>query len=78
MNDPNDFELLPVGLPKGDDLRGANGGGAGAPKNAKFDPQWAQRASTTLMESQGLKVVEMAPGVTAEDLRQKTGVALVF
>ncbi|MFZ9429620.1 MAG: 3-oxoacid CoA-transferase subunit B [Burkholderiaceae bacterium] len=27
---------------------------------------------------QGLKVVEMAPGVTAEDLRQKTGVALVF
>ena len=27
---------------------------------------------------QGLRVVEMAPGVTAEDLRQKTGVALVF
>ena len=27
---------------------------------------------------QGLKVVEMAPGVTAEELRQKTGVALVF
>jgi len=26
----------------------------------------------------GLKVVEMAPGVTAEDLQQKTGVALIF
>ena len=26
----------------------------------------------------GLKVVEMAPGVSAEDLKQKTGVALIF
>ena len=28
--------------------------------------------------AQGLKVVEMAPGVTAEELQQKTGVALIF
>jgi 3-oxoacid CoA-transferase subunit B len=28
--------------------------------------------------SAGLKVVEMAPGVDAEDLQQKTGVALIF
>ena len=67
--DPNgDYELLPVGLPpKSDDVRGGVGGGAGgggAPKNAKFDPQWAQRASATLMESQGLKVVEVQQTLT--------------
>jgi 3-oxoacid CoA-transferase subunit B len=27
---------------------------------------------------QGLKVVEMAPGVSADELQQKTGVALIF
>ena len=63
-NDRNDYELLPVGLPTGDDVRGGNGGGTGAPKNAKFDPQWAQRASASLMESQGLKVVEVQQTLT--------------
>jgi 3-oxoacid CoA-transferase subunit B len=28
--------------------------------------------------AQGLKVVEMAPGVSADELQQKTGVTLVF
>lgn len=61
-----DYELLPVGLPpKGDDpKKGGNGGGAGAPTNAKYDPQWAQRASAALMESQGMKVVEVQQTLT--------------
>jgi hypothetical protein len=69
-SEPNgDFELLPVGLPPAgaDDATkgvGSSAGASGAPKNAKFDPQWAQRASATLMESQGLKVVEVQQTLT--------------
>lgn len=54
-----DYELLPVGLPaKG---RGP-GGGAGSgetPSNAKFDPRWAERAASQLMDTTGLRAVEV-------------------
>lgn len=54
-----DYELLPVGLPaKG----GGPGGGAGSgetPSNAKFDPRWAERAASQLMDTTGLRAVEV-------------------
>lgn len=56
--DGGEYELLPAGLPPrdgSDDLAGVGG----APVNAKFDPQWAQRASARFMETQGVKVVEV-------------------
>ena len=54
-----DYELLPAGLPaKG----GGPGGGAGSgetPSNAKFDPRWAERAASQLMDTTGLRAVEV-------------------
>ena len=53
-----DYELLPAGLPaKG----GGPGGGAGSgetPSNAN-DPRWAERAASQLMDTTGLRAVEV-------------------
>ena len=52
----------------------SSGGGAAtsdAPRNAKYDPLWARRAAAALMESQGLKVVEVQQTVT--ELRKEAG-----
>ena len=60
-------QLLPAGLPGAGAEHPAGGGGAeasDAPRNAKYDPLWARRAAATLMESQGLKVVEVQQTVT--------------
>ena len=48
-----------MGLP---DKRGGPGGGAGSgetPSNAKFDPRWAERAASQLMDTTGLRAVEV-------------------
>ena len=56
------YELLPAGLPPAD--ASSSGGGdvvesvPKPPSNAKFDPRWARRAATQLMDTRGVKVVE--------------------
>ena len=56
------YELLPAGLPPAG-ASSSGGGDAGEsvptpPSNAKFDPRWARRAATQLMDTRGVKVVE--------------------
>ena len=57
------YELLPAGLPPAG-ASSSGGGDAGEsvptpPSNAKFDPRWARRAATQLMDTHGVKVVEV-------------------
>ena len=69
-----DYELLPAGLPaKG----GGPGGGAGSgetPSNAKFDPRWAERAASQLMDTTGLRAVEVQQTI-AELRKTQTAVS---
>ena len=66
------YELLPAGLPPAD--ASSSGGGDAAesvpkpPSNAKFDPRWARRAATQLMDTRGVKVVEVQQ--TVAELRK--------
>lgn len=66
------YELLPAGLPLAD--ASSSGGGVAAesvptpPSNAKFDPRWARRAATQLMDTRGVKVVEVQQ--TVAELRK--------
>ena len=66
------YELLPAGLPLAD--ASSSGGGVAAesvptpPSNAKFDPRWARRAATQLMDTHGVKVVEVQQ--TVAELRK--------
>ena len=66
------YELLPAGLPPAD--ASSSGGGDAAesvpkpPSNAKFDPRWARRAATQLMDTRGVNVVEVQQ--TVAELRK--------
>jgi len=61
------YELLPAGLPVADTNKDTNKDANGAiegstpqpPSNAKFDPRWARRAATQLMDTRGVRVVEV-------------------